>query len=137
MGLLLRLKTLANYLLDTNILILVLRSAPKALDFLDDLTKNEEGIFVSVVTRTEIFAGMHAHEEQRTRDLLRLIISLPLDEPIADQAGRFIYEYARQGNHLSVPDAQIATTALHHNLTLVTTNAKHFPMPDLKLQTVP
>ncbi|HMR66583.1 MAG TPA: type II toxin-antitoxin system VapC family toxin [Anaerolineae bacterium] len=127
---------MANYLLDTNILILVLRSTPKALDFLDDLIRNEDGIFVSVVTRTEIFAGMHSHEEQRTTDLLGLLNSLPLDEPIADQAGRFIYQYARQGIQLSVPDAQIAATALHHNLNLVTTNTKHFPMPDLKLQTI-
>ena len=65
--------------------------------------------------------------------LLDSLVSLPVDEAIADQAGRLIYQYARQGIQLSVPDAQIAATALQHNLTLATTNTKDFPMPELRL----
>lgn len=76
---------------------------------------------------------MCPHEEERTMTLLESLASILVNEVIADQAGRLIYQYARQGVQLSLPDAQIAATALHYNLTLVTTNTKHFPMPQLTL----
>ncbi len=124
---------MADYLLDTNVLVLALRSVPKALDFLDALERRQEFAGISVVTRTEILAGMRPHEEERTMALLDSLINLYVDEAIADRAGRLIYQYARQGIQLSFPDALIAATALQHDLTLVTTNVKHFPMPDLRV----
>ncbi|NJN93879.1 MAG: type II toxin-antitoxin system VapC family toxin [Anaerolineales bacterium] len=127
---------MANYLLDTNIIILALRGVPQALNFLDTLNQTQEQSYISVVTRTEILAGMRPHEEERTMTLLESLASILVNEVIADQAGRLIYQYARQGVQLSLPDAQIAATALHYNLTLVTTNTKHFPMPQLTLHTL-
>ena len=124
---------MADYLLDTNILIFALRSDPKALDFLDALERKKERACISVVTRTEILAGMRPHEEERTLELLDSLENLPVDEAIADRAGRLIYQYARQGVQLSFADALIAATALHHDLALATTNPKHFPMPELRL----
>ncbi|MBE7473412.1 MAG: hypothetical protein DPW09_38670 [Anaerolineae bacterium] len=126
----------ANYLLDTNVIILALRSAAYALNFLDRFNQTQEQAYISVVTRTEILAGMRPHEEQRTMALLESLTSMLVNEVIADKAGRLIYQYARQGVQLSFPDAQIAATALHYNLTLVTTNTKHFPMPQLALHSL-
>ncbi len=123
---------MADHLLDTNILILALRSDPKALDFLDALDRKKERACISVATRTEILAGMRPHEEERTMELLDSLDSLLVDEAVADRAGRLIYQYARRGIQLSFPDAVIAATALQHGLTLATTNPKHFPMPDLR-----
>jgi len=123
----------ADYLLDTNVLILALRSDPKALEFLDALDRKRERAYISVATRTEILAGMRPHEEKRTMELLDSLKSVPVDEAIADQAGRLIYQYARQGIQFSFPDALIAATALLHDLTLATTNPKHFPVLDLRL----
>ncbi len=128
---------MADYLLDTNILILALRSDPKALDLLDALNREGMPPFISVATRTEILAGMRPHEEKRTMRLLTSLLSLPVDETIADHAGRLIYQHARQGIRLSFPDAFIAATALHHDLTLATTNPDHFPMPELRLHSFP
>jgi predicted nucleic acid-binding protein len=123
----------ADYVLDTNILILALRSDPKALDFLEELERKRERSCISVVTRTEILAEMRPHEEERTMALLDSLENIPVDEAIADRTGRLIYQYARQGVQLSFPNALIATTALEHDLTLATTNPKHFPMPELRL----
>ncbi len=125
---------MADYLLDTNVLILALRSDPKALDLLDALDRKREHVCISVATRTEILAGMRPHEEERTIELLGSLDNLLVDEITADQAGRLIYQDACQGIQLSFPDALIAATALHHDLTLATTNPKHFPIPDLRLQ---
>jgi predicted nucleic acid-binding protein len=125
---------MADYLLDTNVLILHLRERP---DITALLTRWSEAsvLYISTVTRTEILAGMHPHEEARTVELLDSLTSIIVDEAIADQAGRLIYQYTHQGIQLSFPDALIAATALQRNLTLVTTNAKHFPIPELHLYT--
>jgi predicted nucleic acid-binding protein len=122
----------ANYLLDTNVLILHLRERSEITALLAHWGL-ENILYISVATRTEILAGMRPHEEERTMELLYSLENLPVDEAVADQAGRLIYQHARRGIQLSFPDALIAATALHHNLTLATTNPKHFPMPDLRL----
>ena len=124
---------MGDYILDSNILIFALRSDPKALDFMDALEREKEGMYISVATRTEILAGMRPHEEEATMALLDSLISLPVDEAIADRAGRMIYQYARQGIQFSFADAVIAATALQHDLTLATGNSKHFPVPDLRV----
>ena len=123
---------MADYLLDTNVLILHLRERPEITALLTRWGV-EGALCISVATRTEILAGMHPHEEERTMALLDSLVNLPVDEAIADRAGRLIYQYARQGIQLSFADALIAATALHHDLTLATTNPKHFPMPELHL----
>jgi hypothetical protein len=124
---------MADFLLDTNILIKALRSDHKALDFMFELKQKREMIFVSVTSRMEILAGMRPHEEERTMAFIDSLDRLVIDETIADQAGRMIYLYSRKGVQLSFPDALIAATALHHSLTLVTTNTRHFPIPELTL----
>ena len=123
---------MANYLLDSNVLILHLRERPEITALLTQWGK-EGALYISVATRTEILAGMRPHEEKRTMGLLNSLENLPLDEATADRAGRLIYQHARQGIQLSFPDALIAATALQHDLTLATTNPRHFPMPDLRL----
>jgi len=117
----------ARYGLDTNVLILALRGNPQALDLIDQL-RQEGDLCISVVTRTEILAGMHPHEEKLTMALLASLRSLPLTADMADHAGRWIYDHARKGIQISCPDALIAATVVEHGLTLVTTNAVHFPM---------
>ena len=79
---------------------------------------------------------MHQQEEVPTTNLLNALSNIPVDEAVADRAGRLIYKYARQGVQLSLPDAFIAATALIRDLTLVTTNVRHFPLPDLKINII-
>ena len=88
---------MADYLLDTNILILALRSDPKALAFLDALDREKERACISDATRTEILAGMRPHEEERTMELLDSLDNLLMDKTIADRAGRQTYQHARRG----------------------------------------
>jgi len=126
---------MARYLLDTNVLILHLRERRDITAMLEKWIRIHH-LFISVVTRTEILAGMRPHEEKRTMELLESLDNIPIDGAIADRAGRLIYQYARKGVVLSLADALIAATALEHDLTLVTTNPKHFPMPELALYPV-
>ena len=56
---------------------------------------------------------------------------------VAQKAGRLKYDWARKGHSLSLADVIIAATSLHHGLTLITDNLKHFPMPELSIYEVP
>ena len=123
---------MADYLLDSNVLIRHLRERPAVTTLLRQWAETGD-LVISVVTRTEIVAGMQPHEEAVTLSLLDSLISLPVTAPIADQAGRWIYQYARRGVQLSFPDAIIAATAELHDLTLATTNVRHFPMEGLPI----
>jgi predicted nucleic acid-binding protein len=125
-----------THLLDSSILILALRSQPAALDLLDRFRSREEAS-ISVVSRTEVLAGMRPHEERATAELLLALLSLPVNAAIADRAARLICSLARSGQQLSFPDALIAATALEHDLTLVTTNARHFPVGGLEVREFP
>ncbi len=116
---------MTELLLDTNVLIRHLRRRERTSEFLLQWGQNGD-LYISVITRSEILAGMRPDENVVTMELLNALDSLPVTEQIADRAGRIIYQLARCGIQLSFPDALIAATALEHQLTVVTTNVAHF-----------
>ncbi len=124
---------MTDYLFDTNILIYRLRNNPKVEHLLEQLSDANER-YISTITRAEILAGMHPNEATKTLALLQSFSSISVDDNIADLAGQLLYRYARQGITLSLADMLIAATAIEHNLTLITTNGKHFPIPELSVQ---
>ncbi|HHH41749.1 MAG TPA: PIN domain-containing protein, partial [Chloroflexi bacterium] len=64
-----RRKRMSERLLDTNVLILHLREKPGIAEILTRWGE-ESDLYISVVTRTEILAGMRPREEERTLALL-------------------------------------------------------------------
>lgn len=121
-----------DYLLDTNVLIKQLRGDPRPPRLVFELAQRGS-VYISTVTRTEILAGMHPHEESKTFTLLDSLELLIVDGTTADQAGRFIYQQARLGFKLALSDALIAATAKVENLTIVTTNVKHFTFAGVQI----
>ncbi|MDO8754119.1 MAG: type II toxin-antitoxin system VapC family toxin [Anaerolineales bacterium] len=121
---------MSDYLLDTNILILSFRKTEGYQELLDMLAK-DDALYVSAMTRLEIVRGMHDHERKDTFNLLDSLETIDITIEIADKAGELIRSWRTKGMILGDADALIAATALNHDLALVTTNEKHFPMPDL------
>ena len=121
---------MSDYLLDSGILIRHLRDQMGYPQLVDRLTDEAEG-YISSFTRLEIVRGMHEHERQKTFDLLDSFETVPMTREIADLAGELIRSWRARGANLGDADAVIAASALHNGLTLVTTNARHFPMPEL------
>ena len=116
---------MANYLLDTGVVIRHLRGQRSTVKLLRGLGQLGR-LSVSVVTRLEVHVGMHPDERYATQKLLSRFVTIDLDSDIADRAGDLIRASRGGGGVLSVPDAIIAATAITHHLTLVTYNTGHF-----------
>lgn len=130
-----------SYLLDTNILSETIRRAPNkfVLTWLEKIPG--EALFVSVLTLGEIRKGVEAVEDKKRREKLRLWLEhelpawfegrvLPVDIAVADRWGRILTEVGRP---VPTIDSLLAATALHHELRLVTRNARDFEYPGLEV----
>ncbi|MFM8525216.1 MAG: type II toxin-antitoxin system VapC family toxin [Cyanobacteriota bacterium] len=106
-------------LLDTNILIDVLRGEAVALAWLEQQQRPQ----ISVITWIEVLVGCREGETSRVHDWLESFPRLPLDEAIAAETVRL-----RQRHGLKIPDAIILATARCSDLSLATRNVKDFPL---------
>ena len=106
-------------LLDTNVLIDVLRGETPALDW---LRSHAPGSAISVITWIEILVGCRDHESTTVRTWLEGFRRLDLDQAVASEA-----VICRQQRGLKVPDAIILATARCHGLILATRNVRDFP----------
>jgi predicted nucleic acid-binding protein len=123
---------MSDYLIDSGILILHLRNQPGYLELTSRLMDDGD-VSISAMTRLEIVRGLRERERDQTFSLLNSLETIPMTAEIADQAGDLIRSWQAGGVSLGNADAVIAASALQHGLALVTTNTKHFPMPDLTI----
>ncbi|MCD6189206.1 MAG: type II toxin-antitoxin system VapC family toxin [Thermococcus sp.] len=110
------------YLIDTDIIIDILRGVRGSKEFLLDLSK--EGLFLSVISMAEIFSGRETKDPVKHEKILRFLSHfevVPLTQEIAILGGAIRRDY-----QIGLADALIAATAIHNGLTVVTYNTKHF-----------
>ena len=110
---------LMRLLLDTNVLIDVLKGETTARDWLEE----QQQPAVSVITWIEVLVGCRTAESQTVEAWLDSFERLPLDRDVARESVQ-----ARQRHGLKVPDAIILATARCHGLTLATRNSQDFPL---------
>jgi predicted nucleic acid-binding protein len=123
------------YLLDSGILVRHLRKRTGYAELIRHL--NQAGdLYISVFTRVEVLRGMREHEREHTVALLDSFFTQVIDRATADQAGEWIRAWQTRGITLGGPEAVIAASALQAGAALVTTNASHFPMPELTVLSV-
>jgi predicted nucleic acid-binding protein len=118
-------------LLDTNILIDVLRNRGNRRHLLADLVEQGRTLATSAVNVGEVYAGMRAQEATETDRLLRSIESYPITDAIARHAGMLRFAYGQKGRTLSLLDMMVAATALAHDCSLMTDHRKDFPIAEL------
>lgn len=119
-------------LVDTSVLIDLLRGNEMSRDVLTGARQFGRPVTGSVLTRTEILGGMRAPEKVRTRKLLDVIEWVDVDRTIADEAGRLARSYRKSHSGIDIADYVIAASTLTTGADLWTRNIKHFPMfPDL------
>ena len=120
-------------LLDTSILIANMRGVAAALDMLMQAQQAGSRLVASVVTRTELLAGVRHSERRKLAELLSDITWIPVNEDVADLAGEFARQYGKSHSTIDIGDYLIAATAKLIDADLKTLNIKHFPMfPNLQ-----
>ena len=120
------------YLLDTYVLIWILRGRDEIIDKISQL-KEKSPVCISVISIAEIYQNIFPSELTTTEEFLNLHNIFEVDAKIAKIAGLYFQQYSKQLQNLSLADCLIAATANAHDLSLVTLNIKHFPMKDIKL----
>jgi tRNA(fMet)-specific endonuclease VapC len=117
-------------LIDTNIIVKVLRGDAETIDFFDSLG---EELFVSAVVVGELLYGanksIRAEENKRlVREIISSFEVLPIDADIAEIYGQLKAELAEAGINLPENDLWIAATAQNYGLSLATLDGhfKHF-----------
>ncbi len=128
---------MAIYLLDTSVIIDALNRKQGRWELLASLVEAGDMLACSVVTLSEIFAGVRPKEISLTERFLNALEHYDLDSQLARAAGLLKNEWARKGRTIGVVDMMIAATALAHNLVFMTDNRKDFPMPELALYPLP
>lgn len=120
---------MSSLLLDTDILINLLRGNVAARDFLADNLEEHE-LLCSVISVAEIWTGMRPHEEQPTRRLVDSLKIIDVSRAVAEKAGSF--KGTTKSHSLELDDCLIAATAYCTGATLATGNGKHYPMKDIR-----
>lgn len=120
------------YLLDTDVLIWVLRGRKDVIDKVSKL-KATDNISISVITIAEIYQNIFPSELVEIEEYLSRHIIFEVDQKIAKIGGLYWQQYTKRLKNLSLTDCLIAATANVNNATLVSLNTKHFPMKDIQL----
>jgi predicted nucleic acid-binding protein len=119
-------------LFDTDILIWVQRGSLKAARLVERTAQRS----ISALSYMELMQSAQNKDQHRhTKDFLATFgfDLVPLSENIGHRAAIYIEEYTLS-HGIRAGDAIIAATAVENNLTLVSSDRKHFsPIKDLKL----
>ncbi len=130
-----------GYLLDTNVISEIIRSAPdsRVVAFLD----GRDDLWLSSIVIHELEYGVRRLPQGQRRSALRNDLSrflteyddriLPLDRTAAEWAAQFRVQAGQSGLVLSLGDALIAGTTRTHELTLATRNVADFEILDLQV----
>lgn len=94
---------------------------------------------MSWVTGAEIYEGAfgmadpQAHLE-RFREFLQPFALLDINDDIAERFAQIRFDLRRRGQIISDFDIVLAATALHHHLTVLTFNRRHFErIPEVRI----
>ncbi len=123
--------------LDTSVLIDVLRSRHGRRELLAQLARGGHTLATTALNVAEVFAGMRTEERAQTEAFLGALDCYELTRAAGELAGTLKNKWARKGRTLTLADAIVAAIALEHNCTLMTDNRKDFPMLELEYYSLP
>jgi predicted nucleic acid-binding protein len=114
---------------DTSVLVDVLRGHRGATHVLAGHRRSGR-VHASEVVRLELLAGMLRREEGATRQLLSAVTWHPVDEAVAEEAGRLGRRWLPSHSGIDAADLAVAATANLLDASVLTVNVRHFPMFD-------
>lgn len=125
---------MAAVLLDTTVLIDVLRGREQAIARVRALREAGDSLHTSAINVEEIARGLRPSEHEAAHRLLSGLRVAALGKAEAWQAGEWRREHAARGRTLAQADCLIASTASSIGARLATGNPKDFPMAELTVE---
>lgn len=119
-----------RYLVDTSWVIDYMNGVPQVVERFDELLP--QGIGLSIISLAELYDGVYgaANPQSAEQGLQRFLDGLdeivPLEEPVCRIFAVERVRLRRAGNRIEDLDLLIGSTAIHHGLTLLTNNRRHF-----------
>ena len=129
-----------RYLVDTDWAIDHMRRRARVVELLEEFAPY--GLGLSIVSVAELYEGVfnstdRQSEEYALRAFLTVVEIVPLDEAICRIFARERSRLRAAGNLIGDLDILIGSTALRHNLTLLTNNRRDFErLQDLSIVSV-
>lgn len=120
------------YLIDTNVLILALKSMEPDKSFLKRVI-SQKRLYLSVVSVGEFLSQATQEAKDKFDKLLIKSPILPVDLETARVAAEYRKQLLQKSRRNLLIDCFLAAQAKIHNLTLVTNNKADFPMKDIKI----
>ncbi len=127
-----------KYLLDTNIVIYVIKRRP--LEVLATFNENSTRMAISVITLAELLHGAEKSSQPAANlavveDFCSRLVVLPYAEKAAQHYGAIRTSLEKIGQPIGVNDLHIAAQARSEGLILVTNNEKEFAkVPALQIE---
>lgn len=121
-------------LLDTTVLIDLLRGRPGAVERLRGLRRAGESLYACAVNADEVARGLRSGEEEHARRLFAGLRVAPLGVEEGWRAGEWRRTFARRGRTLAQADCLVAAAAASLGARLATGNARDFPMPEVPVE---
>jgi predicted nucleic acid-binding protein len=118
-------------LLDTSVLIDVLRLRRGRRELLAGLAREGHTLATTALNVAEVYAGMRPEEQAQTEAFLGALDCYELTASAGRLAGSLKNKWAKKGRTLTLADTIIAAIALERGCALMTDNRKDFPMPEL------
>jgi tRNA(fMet)-specific endonuclease VapC len=127
-----------KYLLDTNIVIYVLKRRPK--EVLDIFNANASRMAISSITLSELMYGAEKSlytdkNLEAVEEFVSHLEVLPYDAKASQHYGQIKAALEKKGQLIGENDIHIAAHAISHGLILVTNNLREFKrVPNLALE---
>ena len=127
-----------KYLLDTNIVIYVLKRRPK--EVLDIFNANASRMAISSITLSELIYGAEKSlNTDKNLEAVEEFVShlevLPYDAKASQHYGQIKAAFEKKGQIIGENDIHIAAHAIGHGLILVSNNVREFKrVPNLALE---
>jgi predicted nucleic acid-binding protein len=129
--------------IDTDILVDILRNVRKTVDFITELEKKEYLFSTTVVNVFELYYSAYKSRNRAknlaaTGELLKRLIILNMKFDSAKKAGQIHARLEAQGKSIGLRDAVIGAISLNEGYSVVTRNVEHLSqIKGLKLISAP
>lgn len=119
--------------LDTNIVIDLLKKVPAVVDRFLALLEAKTQFLICPIVVAEVYAGAFKREHKDIEALFDLCQRIDMNIDTGRTAGTYSNQYASAFQGISLEDYVLAATAHAHRCPLWTHNRKHYPMDDIEL----